>query len=118
MKEKNFEQEKFLNEFSEKKVSNENLEQAEKKAKNLKDKVADFKLLLKMFKDGTSGKYNISGATLAILGGAILYVVSPIDAIPDFLPLIGWTDDIAVIALVLNKLSGEIEKYKSFNKIQ
>jgi uncharacterized membrane protein YkvA (DUF1232 family) len=31
---------------------------------------------------------------------AVVYVVSPIDLIPDAIPVIGWLDDIGVIALV------------------
>ena len=31
---------------------------------------------------------------------AIVYVVSPIDLIPDVIPVIGWLDDVGVIALV------------------
>jgi uncharacterized membrane protein YkvA (DUF1232 family) len=29
---------------------------------------------------------------------ALLYLVSPFDVVPDFLPLIGWLDDLALIA--------------------
>ena len=32
---------------------------------------------------------------------AVLYVVSPIDALPDLIPLLGWVDDASVIGLVL-----------------
>lgn len=36
-----------------------------------------------------------------ILGGALLYALSPLDLFPDFIPLFGQLDDIAVIALGL-----------------
>lgn len=32
---------------------------------------------------------------------AIVYVISPVDALPDLMPILGWTDDISVIGLVL-----------------
>jgi len=37
----------------------------------------------------------------AILGAAIAYVLCPIDAIPDAIPVIGWTDDIGVLGAAL-----------------
>jgi|GEM_PF-980580 uncharacterized membrane protein YkvA (DUF1232 family) len=39
----------------------------------------------------------------AILG-SIIYVVSPIDLIPDIIPAIGWLDDLIVITIGLNAL--------------
>lgn len=39
-------------------------------------------------------------AKLAILGAA-LYVLSPIDLVPDAIPLLGWIDDGVVVALML-----------------
>src|SRR5690554_6260678 len=105
-----------LEKVSNKDVSEDDLQQAEKKSGNLKDKIHHFKLLLPMFKDGVPGKHKISGTTLAYIGGAILYVVSPVDAIPDFLPIIGWTDDVAVVGFVVSRLSKEIAKYKEFKR--
>ena len=35
---------------------------------------------------------------------AVLYVVSPIDFVPDWIPLLGWLDD-GVIAMLLLKLA-------------
>ena len=45
-----------------------------------------------------------------LLGGAILYIASPLDIIPDFVPVIGQLDDIYLVALCLLRLmnrSGE-----------
>ncbi|MFO1140648.1 MAG: YkvA family protein [Paracoccus sp. (in: a-proteobacteria)] len=33
----------------------------------------------------------------AILGGSLAYLVMPVDAISDFLPVVGYTDDLAVL---------------------
>lgn len=35
------------------------------------------------------------------LTGALLYGVSPLDLIPDVLPLIGWADDAIIVPLLL-----------------
>ncbi|MBI2391456.1 MAG: DUF1232 domain-containing protein [Deltaproteobacteria bacterium] len=44
---------------------------------------------------------------------AVLYVVLPIDAIPDAIPVIGWLDDVGVIALVLAWTSRTVAKYRT-----
>lgn len=46
--------------------------------------------------------------TIAI--GALLYTVSPVDAIPDIVPILGLTDDAAVIATAVTALGGALNK--------
>lgn len=48
--------------------------------------------------------------TKAILMGALAYFVLPVDAIPDFMPMLGFTDDAAVIALALSRVRSEIKE--------
>lgn len=36
-----------------------------------------------------------------VAAGAVVWVISPIDLVPEFLPLIGWLDEIVVIVLAL-----------------
>ena len=45
----------------------------------------------------------------ATLIGAIAYFVLPTDAIPDFIPVIGYPDDAAVLALAIKMVSDHIE---------
>jgi uncharacterized membrane protein YkvA (DUF1232 family) len=52
----------------------------------------------------------VSGSDKLLLGAAVLYVASPIDLLPDFVPVIGQLDDIYLVALCLLRLmnrSGE-----------
>ena len=46
----------------------------------------------------------VSRADKAILAGTILYVISPLDLIPDFIPFIGQVDDAYLIAISLMRL--------------
>ena len=45
----------------------------------------------------------------AILFAALAYFVMPFDLIPDFIAVIGFTDDAAVIALALTVVAGAIK---------
>lgn len=40
---------------------------------------------------------------------SLLYVVSPVDAVPDFLPGLGWVDDLLVIGFLLWYLSRQAQ---------
>jgi uncharacterized membrane protein YkvA (DUF1232 family) len=42
-----------------------------------------------------------TGAERALIGGALLYFISPVDLVPDFIPVSGLLDDLAVLLLVL-----------------
>src|SRR6185503_19330200 len=46
----------------------------------------------------------VSSADKAILAGTIIYVIAPIDVIPDFIPFIGQIDDAYLVAISLLRL--------------
>ena len=46
--------------------------------------------------------------------GAIVYVISTIDAVPDILPIIGFGDDIGIVTYVISKLGNLISEYEKF----
>lgn len=53
-----------------------------------------------------------SWTSKAIAVGAVLYLVSPLDGVPDLLPLVGLTDDAAVILTAVATLAFELKKYR------
>jgi uncharacterized membrane protein YkvA (DUF1232 family) len=42
----------------------------------------------------------------AILLAAVAYVLCPFDAIPDYIPVVGWADDIGVLGAALGGVAG------------
>lgn len=53
------------------------------------------------------------GTILAILG-ALLYILTPIDAIPDYILGIGYVDDFAVLAACLKLVNHDLKKYSKW----
>jgi uncharacterized membrane protein YkvA (DUF1232 family) len=70
------------------------------------------KLGFDMLKDYRSKKYtSIPWKTIALVTAALLYFVNPVDIIPDFLGIIGFTDDAIVIGFVFNSIKQDLVKY-------
>jgi len=51
----------------------------------------------------------ISKSDKAIIIGALGYMISPLDVIPDAIPIAGLTDDLAVLLYVLKKVWTDID---------
>lgn len=97
----------------------ENQEKIEKIASNgtLSKFLDDIKLYFKMLGDIFTGKYKkIPVGTIAAIVGTLLYVLSPVDLIPDFVPVIGYLDDAAILAACLNFTRFDVEEYKKEKK--
>jgi|SRR3989339_1629791 len=47
----------------------------------------------------------------SIVVAALIYFISPIDAIPDIAPLVGYLDDLGVITAVIKYLGHELVSY-------
>lgn len=55
-----------------------------------------------------------SSKTMVIAG--LLYFISPIDLLPDYIPILGYIDDAFVMSVVMNAVASEIERYKAYSE--
>ena len=49
----------------------------------------------------------------ALIIGGLIYMVSPIDLIPDVIPVLGLTDDAGIIGLVFNQFMKLVQRTKN-----
>ena len=82
-------------------------------SKNGLSSVKDTLLLIKDYLfDVTTGRYKgYDVKKLVVIIGAVIYVVTPFDFLPDFIPP-GLIDDLSIVAWALKEASAELEKYK------
>lgn len=74
---------------------------------------AEFVTLLAMIKAWATGKYKkVPVKTIALAIGALLYFVSPIDAILDFIPGLGYLDDVAVMGFVIKQIKNDLDEFR------
>ncbi|MBP5786806.1 MAG: SEL1-like repeat protein [Kiritimatiellae bacterium] len=70
-----------------------------------------------LLKDRAAGKYCVvNWPVIASLIGALVYVFSPVDAIPDVIPFVGFLDDTGVFAAVLAFAGKDLEQYREWRR--
>ena len=94
--------------YSNKFTSGEFLEKISKIAKRAGAKLVYVSLIL--YYTLQSDKVSIKDK--AIIVGALGYLISPLDVVPDAIPIIGLGDDLAVLLYVLNKVGNVSEEIK------
>lgn len=109
-------QQAYTKQYQSNTIDDETLNKGKKKAGKLGEFADDFMLLINMVNDALTGKFELSPTELLTIIGSIVYVASPIDAIPDFLLGVGFVDDIAVVGLVINQVFEALQRYKKFKK--
>lgn len=78
----------------------------------------DIQTLLRLMRAYGEGRYRqVSGKNLALAGLGIIYLVSPLDVLPDFLPG-GFFDDAAVIGFIVKKIRTELVAFEIWEQSQ
>ncbi|RKQ60434.1 uncharacterized membrane protein YkvA (DUF1232 family) [Thermovibrio guaymasensis] len=104
-----------------KKVKSEDVEKVLKKREEIEEKlkgqlrkfIYEIKLLFELLSDFKGGKYReVPWHTIAATIAALLYVLNPLDVIPDFISVVGQIDDAFVLGLCLTLIEKDLNKYK------
>ncbi len=95
------------------------LEEAVKKANQHQDAripPTDFwshlKAFFRLLKSYTAHQYTvIPWGSIVMITGAIIYFVTPVDLILDWIPLLGFIDDAAVVVFVIRQIRSDLDKF-------
>lgn len=104
------------------KVKDNDLELAAKNEDQISEKIINSgtlkkyaelgKVMFGMLKDYRRGVYtNVPWFTIAAIAFSMLYVLNPLDLMPDFIPGIGYVDDFAIITFALRFIESDLHQY-------
>ena len=70
-----------------------------------------------MLRAWASGRYRvIPWKTMALAGVLFLYVFSPIDIIPDYIPFVGYIDDLVLLSFLVRSVGRDIALFADWEK--
>lgn len=71
--------------------------------------------LVRLVRSYVTGDYRQIQTSTIISGLAVLlYVLNPIDLVPDFIPVLGFLDDLSLVSWFLGKFQAEIERFREW----
>ena len=81
--------------------------------------LAQLRLFIRMVRAHINGSYQgFSPMTLLMFVFVLVYFITPIDLIPDFVPALGFTDDITVALMIMKRFSEDIKRYREWEQTE
>ena len=91
------------------------IEGTTKKIPDNSDLLTNIPMLVSLVKSYIGGEYNaIPYNTIIAVVATLLYVISPIDMLPDIIPGVGFSDDEIVVSICMKMFHADFEKFKTW----
>ena len=74
--------------------------------------------LIRMVKAAKKGDYKMDVKSILIPSITIIYILSPLDLIPDWIPVVGALDDFGLLALTIPFIMKELDKFIAWENEQ
>jgi len=102
--------------LAQKKAAKQAAKKAETKIIEILEPIKSSYRLIRAYANGSYRE--ISFESFGLIVAAIIYFVMPIDALPDFIAGLGFTDDAAVLMWTFNRVSNELESFLNWEAAQ
>ena len=97
----------------------EKLKEKLKESSHLERFTTDVTLFISLVKDYSQGNYRkVPYKSIAAVVAGLVYILNPIDIIPDFIPVIGYIDDAIIIAFCLKMVEKDLQTYQVWKESQ
>ena len=70
--------------------------------------------LFKMVSAWARGHYKAPRKVIIASIAAIVYFVNPFDFVPDFIPGVGYIDDLSVLTYLINLIEGDLQEFRKW----
>ncbi|MBR3604268.1 MAG: DUF1232 domain-containing protein [Elusimicrobiaceae bacterium] len=78
----------------------------------------DFKTFFSMMRAVLQRRYPMPWKTFFVALFCVFYLFSPVDLLPDIMPLLGITDDATFVLLVLALIKQDLNKFKQTTSLK
>jgi uncharacterized membrane protein YkvA (DUF1232 family) len=83
------------------------------------DMLDSIKASFRLLKSYSAGDYReVSKESLGLIVASLVYLVMPVDVLPDFLFALGFVDDAAILAWTLKSVSEDIDRFRRWESEQ
>lgn len=83
----------------------------------VKESQEQLEVIFRMVKAHINHEYRgFSNRTMGLFALGLLYFILPVDFIPDFIPVIGYVDDLTVLMAIFKSISSDVEKFLEWER--
>ncbi len=90
----------------------DNLEMGEVELKGIIGTIKTFIRMLRAF--GTGQYQAIPWVTILMIVAALIYFITPLDLLPDFIPITGYLDDFTIILAVFHRFKEDVIAFQTW----
>lgn len=97
---------------------NEAIKKAEQNIRGPLREVWDsLQTMFSLAKDWAAGNYKaISARSILMIMAGLVYFVTPIDIIPEFIAGLGLVDDAMILSFIISQLNKDLEEYREWKR--
>lgn len=78
--------------------------------------LAEFEIIVAFLAAYLNGHRRMTLWTVVLLVFGLIYVIFPVDVIPDVIPILGYADDLMVVRFIWNQLQKELGEFRTWRE--